>query len=1079
VSDQAVFGVSWRPRTLPFGRQYGFVILILGLGIASSIIAFLAVQAWEHRQVEQEFQQAARARALALKSDFDAHVEALQGIRSLFRASESVERDDFHTFTRHDLAEHPGIQALEWIPRVLPSQRAAYEDAARRDGFAQFQFVERQSQGVMAPVATQDEYFPVYYVEPYAGNELALGFDLASNPTRLEALHRSRDTGEAVATARITLVQEAGDQFGFLVFVPIYRNGAPLETPDQRRENLTGFALGVFRIGDIVERSMAHAEPLYGTSELNIQLYDRSAPDGEQSLLSKSSATQADELAPPALHRAMTFEIAGRSWEIVVTPSVPLFSFWSIWEPWAASLGILMIAGLLSAYVLVTQRRTVAVDRRFRLTWLFVLVSVVLISVATAIVTRIVGNLAETNLVRAAEENAARDALHIQSMLRVHHQKQPAAGAAAEEAHTMVDGQHSMRSAQAVMTDQHPGTAQQSTQLNLDHVARDLPDTFSSMVEGLKVVKAELYDPRGAVVWSTQPGEIGRKEDCPRFEAVLGGRISSKLAYGLNLMDRYGLTRDFDVVRTCIPLRETAAGPVIGVLEINRDVTSDVVVQVGEVKSTVLRTTVATMGGLFLVLLGFIVTADVTNYRSTRRELSLIEAQLAERQLAADVLRDANENLESRVRERTSDLEEANEQLHEARDAALDASRAKSEFLASMSHEIRTPMNVILGMADLLSETPLNFEQEEYVRVFRKSGGTLLSLLNDILDFSKVEAGQLVLEKISFDPGELVEDTATFLAVRADEKGLKLSTHISPEVPTAVLGDPVRLRQVVTNLVANAVKFTEQGEVVVHVENDPETHESGSILFRVSDTGIGIPQQTLESIFDSFTQVDSSTTRQYGGTGLGLAISARLVELMGGRIWAESKVGEGSNFYFTARFETQAEASSHKSPPAVDMERMQPLGVGNNGAEEEALPPSRSADAPEDQRALRILLVEDFPDNRMLVESYLKGTPYRIDIAENGEIAVGKLKSGQYDLVLMDIAMPVMDGYTATREIRKWEKENEVSPTPIIAVTASALKEDKQKCLDAGCTAYLTKPVKKRTLLGAIREHAAAAMADA
>ena len=385
---------------------------------------------------------------------------------------------------------------------------------------------------------------------------------------------------------------------------------------------------------------------------------------------------------------------------------------------------------------------------------------------------------------------------------------------------------------------------------------------------------SKLYDLDGDVVWSTYGAELATdKEGCPQFEAVLGGQVSSTLAYDLDLVDLYGQRGRFDVVRTCIPLEEVPGGTVIGVFEIDRDVTSDVAAQIGDVKSTVLRTTVATMGGLFLFLLGFIVTADVTHIRSRRRELSLIQTQLDERQRAQGVLRDANENLKIRVRERTTDIEEANKQLHFARDAAFDASRAKSEFLASMSHEIRTPMNAILGMADLLSETPLNSEQGEYVRVFRAAGETLLSLINDILDFSKVEAGQVILEKISFDPGELVEDTATFLAVRAHEKGLELSIHISPEVPTAVLGDPVRLRQIVTNLIANAVKFTEQGEVVVHVENDPGAHGSGSIMFRISDTGIGIPQHRLESIFESFTQVDSSTTRRYEGTGLGLAIA--------------------------------------------------------------------------------------------------------------------------------------------------------------------------------------------------------------
>ena len=547
--------------------------------------------------------------------------------------------------------------------------------------------------------------------------------------------------------------------------------------------------------------------------------------------------------------------------------------------------------------------------------------------------------------------------------------------------------------------------------------------------------------------------------------------------------------------------------------------------------------------------------------------------------------------LEQKVEQRTQELVYANAELLEARDIALEASRAKSEFLASMSHEIRTPLNAIIGMAEVLSETQLSVEQQEYLRVSRNAGDTLLNTINDILDLSKLEAGQLVLEGVDFDLRELLENTVEVLGVRAHEQGLELHCDIAPDVPTALVGDPVRLGPVITNLLGNAIKFTEKGRVVVYVENDPETTEAGALRFRVSDTGVGIPPDKLEVIFESFVQADASTTREYGGTGLGLAISRRLTELMGGRIWVDSKIGEGSTFYFTARFGVQdkvlegptrhreelkglrvlvvdgddasraierdlvvswgpsvTEASNGQQAlveigcagekgdpyqivlldrrladmdgldvaeqvtkvvglasqiimmlpsdsPSDDIARCRHLGISHflkkpvrqselyqaiivggdiirdtiKGGAQEPAPAAHSATS--NGRAPRILLVDDSRDNRMLVEAYLKNIPHQMTIAENGEIAVRKFVAGDYDLVLMDMQMPVMDGYAATRAIRQWQHERGVAPTTIIALTAYALKEEVQKSLDAGCTTHITKPIRKALLLDTIAAH--------
>ncbi len=385
-------------------------------------------------------------------------------------------------------------------------------------------------------------------------------------------------------------------------------------------------------------------------------------------------------------------------------------------------------------------------------------------------------------------------------------------------------------------------------------------------------------------------------------------------------------------------------------------------------------------------------------------------------------------------------------ELKQAKAAAESASRTKSDFLASMSHEIRTPMNAIMGIADLLAKTSLTTEQDKYVQIFRRAGDNLLNLINDILDLSKVEASQLELERTGFSLNDHLEKVIEMVAARAQEKGLVLICEIAPDVPADLLGDPTRLRQVLLNLIGNAIKFTESGEVSLRVTLDEGSSSSPVLHFTVSDTGIGISGEKLSRVFERFTQADSSTTRRFGGSGLGLTICKRLVELMGGRIWVESAVDKGSVFSFVVPFENWVGAADRAAVP-VGVDRDLPLP------------------------ALRILLAEDSPDNCTITIAYLEDTPYRLQIAETGAIACEMFEAGNYDLVLMDRQMPVMDGLTAARKIRAWEKANDRAPTPIIALTASALKGDREMCLAAGCTAFLTKPIKQEVLLQAIREH--------
>jgi signal transduction histidine kinase/ActR/RegA family two-component response regulator len=388
-------------------------------------------------------------------------------------------------------------------------------------------------------------------------------------------------------------------------------------------------------------------------------------------------------------------------------------------------------------------------------------------------------------------------------------------------------------------------------------------------------------------------------------------------------------------------------------------------------------------------------------------------------------------------------LREANRRMADERAVAETATRAKSDFLANVSHEMRTPMNAVLGVADILAETPLSTEQRRHVDVLRRAGNTLALLINDLLDMSKIEAGRLELDPQPFALEALLDEQFAMLEIRAQEKGVRLVRHVDLDVPAYVVGDRERLAQVLTNLLDNALKFTSQGAVELTVSR---TGEPELLRFSVRDSGIGIAADKLDEIFSPFVQADGSVTRTYGGTGLGLTIARELAELMGGNVTVDSAPGVGSTFHFTVRL------PAAERPPVAEGEvttAATPVGAS-------ALP------------AARVLLAEDNPTNVYIIEAMLGSLGCTVDVAGDGREAVRKFRTGAYDLVLMDVQMPELDGLAATREIRQMEIEEGRAHTPIVALTAHASESDRQRSLDAGCDAHLTKPIAKATLLEAV-----------
>ncbi len=1046
-------------------------ILLVGLLGSIGVRALLAER--DADAVAAKLQSDAAERVGTIQREFNAAFGVVRALKAFYRGSEEVTRDEFDDFTDLMFRWHPGIEALGWVPRVPAEARPAFEDRLREEGVAPEGVKECDSVGGTRPASPRDVFFPIEFLEGRSGGFLVIGCDLAARPECLRAIREAARTGERSSTGAMLLDIEDGLSHGVIVFAPVYEKGSadgaldgddhdePPWNEDGEPPPLMGVVFGVFRIATLVEAGISYRYlPPLG---LDYFIYDMSGPEPAllHSRLSNERDTPFDEARPDhelllsGRYPTENIDVPSAHWTIVSAPTDRYLRERRSWLPESAFGAGVLVTVLLAMYVHAMHGRAAQVEQ--------------LVVERTAELRRANERLERGMVERAWTEQVLRDSEALYSSL--------------------------------------------VENLPVQILRKDLDGRFTFANRSFcALLGRSLEEIVGKTDFDFYPEDLARKyREDDRRVAEAGSLFEDVEEYEKN-----GEKRFMQVMKS--PVRD-AAGKIVGTQAVFWDVTE-------------------------------------------RRE--------AERQLAL------------------------------AKESAEMANHAKSAFVANMSHEIRTPMNAILGMTELVLDTKLSPEQREYLNVVAESAEALLAVINDILDFSKIEAGKLTLEESVFDLKESLGDIMKALALRAHRQGLELACHIDPSVPTLVVGDQARLRQIIVNLVGNAIKFTEQGEVVLDVrpetdrgappeaptaEGKPAGREDTAVLhFAVRDTGIGIPPEKLDAVFDAFEQVDVTSTRRYGGTGLGLTISNRLAELMGGRIWVESKGDEGSIFHVTARFglAPRQPAPPRQVRPGVVV-GLKVLVVDDNATNrrileemllnwdmvpqtatsvEEALKRLREAQAvggpfrlvltdanmprrdgfslteeikhdpelgstvimmltsgnrpgdiarckelgvatyllkpikqselfdaimvalgithvdeeergaagrrpPRRVRPLRILLAEDSLVNQKLAVGLLERQGHSVAVANNGREAVAALETGEYDLVLMDVQMPEMDGLEATAAIRHREQQTD-RHVPIIAMTAHAMKGDRERCLAAGMDEYIAKPIRAHRLFDTI-----------
>jgi len=1016
-----------RPRSI-WAPRWRTVALPLLISCALVMTLFGYVRTAEHQRRLDEFNNLADAAALSLESSAQGYEEMLWSLKGLFDASQEVDCGEFALFAKTLLEHKRGIQALEWAEWVGPGGRKPFEQALTRCGGGERGITEKNAQGLLAPAAERKAYLPVALIEPLAPNRPALGFDLNSEQTRREAVEKARDGKFAAATPPIALVQEPEGRTGMLMVAPVYREGGETASLAGRRANFAGVVLGVFRIKDIVDSALANVGGRRAL--LHLQIRDDSA-------LSNGEALYGGDGFNPAsfLLQQRWIAIGGRFWHLSLSGSER--DFGQVWTTWYVLVGGLLFSGLLEGFLLLLTGRTAHME---------------------FLVAERTDDLADSNrLLRAEIGERARTEVALRESEGRFRTLADAAPVLMWLSGTdkgcywfnQVWLDFTGRSPEQEAGDGwtagvHPDDLTLCTDCYISHFDRREPFRME--------YRLRRHD--GEYRWLIDTG-VPLIDEGGQFVGYIGSCLdvteSKNIEQAIRQLNRsyqnlLAAASEVSIIATdpdgLITLFNRGAERMLGYAaqEMVGRHTPALFHLADEIEARERQLT-EELGKPVQGFQVFTAKADIDGQESGEWTyvckdglciwVSLVVTQIKSEQGETTGYLGIAQNITER--------KAAERALRQAKQVADKANQAKSEFLANMSHEIRTPMNGVLGMLELLRDSPLNAEQRELANIASHSAQALMEIIDDILDFSKIEAGKLKLDRGDFNLRELCETVCMLMAVPAQAKGLELSCFVRPDLHAEVRGDSTRLRQVLVNLVGNAVKFTLRGEVSIEVRRLSDEDASTRVEFIVKDTGIGMPSEALARLFMPFEQAEQGTTRRFGGTGLGLSISRSLVQMMGGDINVESAPDAGSTFRFTLSLEK----SKIPAPPPAN----QALSGRN------------------------VLVADGHPTSRAILRCFLEYWGAKVACADNGEQALALLRAaagqGQpFDLAVIDQFVPKLSGVEAGRAIAA---DPRLRPTACVLMSASGVLAE-QLCREGGQAVSLGKPVRQSQLFDAVTD---------